>query len=126
MGIHEIRRRRLIELLHAKFGGRQVDLARALGRPANYISRCLSTNAAHRKPIGEKFARHVEATLGLPDYWMDEGTMGAVDKETMDLALRLESLTPAQRSAVEALLQAFGSSDPPPPPASTLHVDNKH
>lgn len=125
MGIHEIRRRRLIELLNARYGGRQVDLARALSRPANYISRCLSDNNANRKPIGEKFARYVETTLGLPQYWMDEGTMGTVDQETIDLALRLEALTPAQRSAIEAMLQAFNAPDPPPA-VPTLHVGNKH
>lgn len=71
MDIYEIRRRNLQALLNDRFGGKKARLADAIDRQSSYISRCLSTGA-HRKRIGEDFARHTEESLGLDKGWLDQ------------------------------------------------------
>lgn len=66
MDIQAIRRANLATLVQSRFGGSQNALAIAVDRQASYISRCLSASGKHAKPIGEKFARHIEASLDLP------------------------------------------------------------
>lgn len=65
MDIQEIRRANLAALVQTHFQGNQSALAIAVDRQPSYISRCLSPAGKHSKPIGEKFARHIEAALGL-------------------------------------------------------------
>ena len=65
MDIQAIRRANLAALVQTRFGGSQNALAIAVDRQASYISRCLSSSGKHSKPIGEKFARHIEASLEL-------------------------------------------------------------
>ncbi|WP_353979420.1 helix-turn-helix transcriptional regulator [Salinicola endophyticus] len=71
MDIYDIRRSNLLTLLKERFGGNKSKLADAIDRQPSYVSRCLS-DGAHRKRIGEDFARHVEDLLGLPTRWLDE------------------------------------------------------
>ncbi|GHB30734.1 S24 family peptidase [Salinicola rhizosphaerae] len=71
MDIYEIRRRNLQALVNERFGGKKARLADAIDRQSSYISRCLSSGS-HRKRIGEEFARHTEASLGLVKGWLDE------------------------------------------------------
>ena len=67
LDIHETRRARLRVLVDTKYSGKQVALANAIGRQADYISRCLNGT----KRIGEEFARIVEHGTGLPPGWLD-------------------------------------------------------
>jgi SOS-response transcriptional repressor LexA len=67
LDIHETRRARLRVLVDTKYSGKQVALANAIGRQADYISRCLKGT----KRIGEEFARIVEHATGLPPGWLD-------------------------------------------------------
>jgi phage repressor protein C with HTH and peptisase S24 domain len=77
MEISDIRRENLRSLMKQRFDGKQARLADALGKSANYISRCLSTSmpAASRKNIGEDFAREIEQALGLDRYQLDKAGM---------------------------------------------------
>jgi hypothetical protein len=117
--IHEIRRRRLKDVLASDFEGRQVDLAKTLARAPSYVSQCITGLSQ----IGERFARHVELKLGKPKGWLDayEGTMPFLTPAAIEFALRYESLTQEQRTALESLMSAFGHANkeqpasPPPP-----------
>lgn len=71
MDIHDIRRANLATLITSRFAGNQSALATAIDRQASYVSRCLADNGKNQKPIGEKFARHIESCLGLPHGWLD-------------------------------------------------------
>lgn len=71
MDIHDIRRANLAALITTRFSGNQSALATAIDRQASYVSRCLAESGKNQKPIGEKFARHVESCLGLPHGWLD-------------------------------------------------------
>lgn len=77
MEISDIRRENLRSLMKQRFEGKQARLADALGKSANYISRCLSISmpAASRKNIGEDFAREIEQVLGLDRYQLDKAGM---------------------------------------------------
>lgn len=73
MEISDIRRDNLRLLMNSRFEGRQARIADALGKSANYISRCLATpDSSGAKKIGEDLAREIEETLGLPRYAMDQ------------------------------------------------------
>lgn len=65
MDTQNIRRTNLSSLVRTRFSGNQSALAAAVDRQASYISRCLAEPGKNSKPIGEKFARHVEQALGL-------------------------------------------------------------
>lgn len=66
MDVYEIRRTRLRELIVTRFAGRQVDLANAIGRQPDYISRCVNGKTR----IGD-LARTIERELDLPIGWLD-------------------------------------------------------
>ncbi|MCC5904124.1 MAG: LexA family transcriptional regulator [Halomonas sp.] len=70
MEITDLRRLNLKRILDTRFNGKKSALAEAIDREASYISRCLS-DKAHRKKIGEDFARHIEIMLKLPKGWLD-------------------------------------------------------
>lgn len=93
MDIQDIRRANLNAIIQTRFQGIKSALAAAVDRQASYITRILTTEGKNSKPIGEKFARHVEQSLGLEPGALD--TPPGVD-------------TPSRRSlldpAVEALL----------------------
>lgn len=69
----ENRRRRLHELIATRYHGRQVDFVRESGESQSEVSGILNGN----KSFGEKKARKIENTLGLPHGWLD-----AVDADT--------------------------------------------
>lgn len=71
MEISDLRRQNLRRILDTRFNGKKSALAEAIDREASYISRCLS-DKAHRKKIGEDFARHIEAKLSLARGWLDQ------------------------------------------------------
>ena len=71
MDTQEIRRRALINAMHARCGGKQVALAQQLGARADYVSRMLSPGR-NAKGIGGDYAREIEQSLGLPPLWLDQ------------------------------------------------------
>lgn len=77
MDIQAIRRANLAALIQTRFEGKQSALATAVDRQASYISRCLAEPGKNAKPIGEKFARHIEQALNLPNGALD--TQSGVD-----------------------------------------------
>lgn len=76
MDIREVRRRNLKALMDREYNGirgAQSRLAERLGKPQNFISRCLAApGKAGAKTIGEDFAREIEAAFGLERYAMDD------------------------------------------------------
>ena len=78
MEISDTRRDNLRLLMKSRFEGKQARIADALGKSANYISRCLARpDSAGAKKIGEDLAREIEETLGLPRYAMDQPGLSA-------------------------------------------------
>ncbi|WP_174220391.1 S24 family peptidase [Pseudomonas aeruginosa] len=79
MDIREVRRHNLKRLMDARFGtgtrGAQSRLADLLGKPQNFISRCLaSPDKPGAKTIGEDFAREIEDAFQLSRYALDAPT----------------------------------------------------
>lgn len=77
MDIREIRRANLQKLMDAEYGigvrGAQSRLAEKLGKPQNFISRCLGgPEKPGSKTIGEDFAREIETVFGLETYALDK------------------------------------------------------
>lgn len=77
MDIREIRRKNLKKLMDDEFGigsrGAQSRLAERLGKPQNFISRCLAEpGKSGAKTIGEDFAREIEDQFGLDRYALDK------------------------------------------------------
>jgi hypothetical protein len=70
MDLNEIRRRNLRALMDRTYGrnarGAQSRMAEALGKPQNYLSRCLyEPEKKGAKNIGEDFAREIERAFKL-------------------------------------------------------------
>ena len=71
--VSETRRRRLAELVKARFGGKQTALSEQIGASLSQIGQWLSGN----RNMGEDSARAIEAKLRLEHLWMDYDTHGA-------------------------------------------------
>jgi phage repressor protein C with HTH and peptisase S24 domain len=72
--IFATRRKRLLQLIQTRFEGNQTKFADAIGRGNAYVSFLLAEpGLQHSKNLGEKLASHIEATLGLPEKWLDGG-----------------------------------------------------
>ena len=79
--LKEARRQRLRQLRDDRFGGSNTELARALGKQPDYISRAI----LGRKVVGEAFARELETTLSLPARWMDGDAVAAIAQDRVFL-----------------------------------------
>lgn len=95
MDIREVRRRNLKLLMDREFGagtrGAQSRLAEKLGKPQNFVSRCLADpSRPGSKTIGEDFAREIEQAFKLSRYAMDSpdglGTREEPDAEPANTA----------------------------------------
>lgn len=71
MDIQDIRRANLAAIIAARYSGNKSALAAAIDRQPSYISSCLAEPGKNRKAFGEKFARHIENSLGLPAGTLD-------------------------------------------------------
>lgn len=76
MDIRLVRKNNLKHLMDKAFGvgarGAQSRLADMLGKPQNFVSRCLADpSKPGAKTIGEDFAREIEASFGLERYALD-------------------------------------------------------
>jgi hypothetical protein len=100
-----IRRSNLRFLLSHRFGGRQVDLAGAVGRPADYISRLLRGVVG----LGEDVARDFERRLDLPAFWLDR------EQESFEIAGRPEpiKLPKPELLWLEQVIQRLGTRQVP-------------
>lgn len=104
MDLREVRRHNLHKLMSREFGagarGAQSRLAEKLGKPQNYISRCLSSpDKAGSKSIGEDMAREVELAFGLPRYALDSADLEASETINVEglpeaLAQKIKSYKP--------------------------------
>lgn len=75
MDIKSTRQANLLALINARFEGKQSALAEAIDRSSSYVNRCLMPfDKKGSKPIGEKFARHIEQTLEMEPYALDSET----------------------------------------------------
>lgn len=111
MDMHEIRKQNLRAIMVSRFEGKQALLAAALDRPANYISRCLSTSSVpnNRKNIGEDFAREIESTLGLERYQLDLPSLGA---DASGPAGPLSQAARSTTATMDALSRVKGKATP--------------
>jgi SOS-response transcriptional repressor LexA len=71
MDISEIRRRNLRLIIDQRFAGTAAELARAIGKQPSEISRIFSSKCTHRRNVGSRLARRIEAVLGKETGWMD-------------------------------------------------------
>ncbi|WP_236185051.1 S24 family peptidase [Pseudomonas protegens] len=88
MELRLVRRLNLQKLMDDEYGvgarGAQSRLAEKLGKPQNFVSRCLADPAKpSSKTIGEDFAREIESIFGLSRYALDVPGMGK--SETIDV-----------------------------------------
>jgi hypothetical protein len=67
METSDLRVQKLRTLIRTRFNGLQRNLAEAIERQPDYISRCLSG----KKRVGEDLARDIERLLKLPPFWLD-------------------------------------------------------
>lgn len=102
MDLNELRRQNLLLIIADVFGGRQIDLAKRMGRGQAQITQWKSPENG----IHERSARLIEQAAGKPTGWMDlphdSGHEGLVTRETV-AALPFHSPRPAPRVALEAL-----------------------
>ena len=100
--IYETRRMNLRQLIDEDYFGRPFLLAEKLGLNRNYVYKLLSDpEKSSHKRIGDKQARQIEATCGLPIGLLDQPPEAL---EVNELLKRWEKLTPEHRRAVEALV----------------------
>jgi len=76
MELRDVRRLNLQKLMDREYGagvrGAQSRLAEKLGKPQNFISRCLaSPESSGSKTIGEDFAREIEQAFSIARYALD-------------------------------------------------------
>jgi phage repressor protein C with HTH and peptisase S24 domain len=70
--VHQIRYRRLRQLLQLKFDNKQVRMAAAIGKSSTYTNFLLNDpELPHHKNLGEHLAREIEHKLGLETGWLD-------------------------------------------------------
>lgn len=93
--VYETRKLHLRNIMALKFGGIQKNLATAINRQPDYISRCLKGE----KRIGEAFARHIEQCLEMPT--------GVMDTPTSDLnklpEIHVRNTTKSAKEYLEAI-----------------------
>lgn len=108
MDTREVRRHNLKLLMDQAFGvgarGAQSRLAETLGKPQNFVSRCLADpGRAGAKTIGEDFAREIERSFGLQPYQLDKPMLGK-DAASSEGPLKDspdQHQTPTSKSGVE-------------------------
>lgn len=117
MDVHKTRRERVAALVREEHKGLQASFADRIGKPANYVSRMLSSpSAAGHKNIGEEMARHIEKCHDKPAGWLDgQVTVTAkatpvlfgmqISAEGVHLGREWEKLDEPMRSTIQALIE---------------------
>jgi len=107
--VYEIRRRNLRQLIEDDYFGRPFLLAEKLGLNRNYVYKLLSDpEKSSHKRIGDRQARQIEQTCGLPIGLLDQRPE---DLEASAILQQIEALTPEHRRAVESLIRSLGPVD---------------
>jgi hypothetical protein len=75
--IEQIRRSNLDAVIKDRFEGNRAAFCRATGKHPNLINLILSKNPDLRRGIGERLCRSIEASLSLPDGWLDKPAHGS-------------------------------------------------
>jgi SOS-response transcriptional repressor LexA len=75
MDIKDVRVKKLAELIRNRYDNNAASFARAVDRSSSQVNDTL----AGRKSFGEKFARHIEQKLNLPERWMDQSVLSGED-----------------------------------------------
>lgn len=89
MDIKDIRVNKLAELIRNRYDNNAAAFARAVDRSSSQINDTL----AGRKSFGEKFARHIEQKLSLPDGYMDS-ELTLFQERTKDLFKNVTRVKP--------------------------------
>lgn len=99
MDIYEIRRANLQTAID-KVGGKQVELERLTGTPANYFSQVLSDRTQRR--MGDAVARKIERALDLPVGWMDQitGIHTELSPKAQDVGRKFDELPESTQAKV--------------------------
>lgn len=92
------RRDGLKSVLEEQFGGRQADLARAIGVADAYLWQLVNG----KRPIGELVASRIEIALGLP-----EGGLAVIATASAPLAEAAELLPPAAQDELHQFLEVL-------------------
>nr|DAP72498.1 MAG TPA: Repressor protein CI [Caudoviricetes sp.] len=79
--MNETRKQRVRQLIDERFGGRQVDFARAVGKKQAQVTHWLTD----QRPIGNGIASDIETALNLPRGWLD-GKDGSADTNNNQIA----------------------------------------
>lgn len=101
-GISAIRKSRLLSLIESHANGKQAEFAEMVERTPAVIWQYAS---GHRE-MGEKFARHIEAKIGVAPGWMDR----AIDQDAQRIESILSVLSGPQRDRAIQMLEAFAAS----------------
>lgn len=124
MDLREVRRHNLQKLMDKEYGvgmrGAQSRVAERLGKPQNFISRCLADPASSgAKTIGEDFAREIEAAFKIARYSLDAPLR--FDSQTINveglpapLAQKISSYRPTIQVARFDIAGSMGPGMEPP------------
>ena len=74
--LYAVRKANLQAIVLQKFQGNKSAFGRAADVHHNHVNLLLSTNAVHRRNMGEDLARRIEQKLGLPPMWLDRDHAG--------------------------------------------------
>jgi hypothetical protein len=112
MNLNDLRRQNLLLIIADVFNGRQVDLAKRIGRGQAQITQWKSPENG----IHERSARMIERAAGKPAGWMDlphdNGREGLVTREPV-APLPFHMPRPALRVALEALCEELAKVPEP-------------
>jgi hypothetical protein len=89
----EVRRLNLKKFIDEKFDGNRAAFSRAAGKNANLIVLALAPNEKIRRSIGERLARDIEETMGLPNGWLDLDSGASFERYLTVPIVSLESLS---------------------------------
>lgn len=107
MDVYENRRLALINAMHARCNGKQVNLSKAIKSRPDYVSRLLSSGP-HNKRIGGDYAREIEVQLQLPPLWLDQPQSAAADTLLPATNANVVAITPLQHESHRAGDQFWG------------------
>lgn len=132
MELREVRRHNLQKLMDKEYGagvrGAQSRLAEKLGKPQNFVSRCLAKpDASGSKTIGEDFAREIEQAFGVSRYSLDQ--VNAYGSETVDIeglpGALVQKITGYKQTVDVPRYDVAGSMGPgTEPPEMNMVVEN--
>lgn len=104
MDKYELRRKKLVDLMHERCDGKVSSLAKRLGRSDSYVARMLyPTDKAGFKRIGEEMADLIAQTFGLDRRWLDVPEQ----KDRLEPQVQLQWITAREAS----LLSLFRATD---------------